>query len=103
MTAVFRHIRSHPADLVPGTPDQALGTDPQPRTTWGYTGRSRSHGSDDCDLCTTLRYATDRAFTATGVAVGYPETADDDGKITFTVTPTRSPDVQLSWIMIAAG
>lgn len=135
-------------DLLNSAPDQALGTDPATGTTWGYTGRSQSHGSDDGDLYTTLRYATDhdpltysfeglaagqytvyagyfdpwpqahrtadimingdivetgRAFTATGVAVGYPATADGDGKITFTVTPTRSPDIQLSWIMIAAG
>lgn len=32
-----------------------------------------------------------------GVAVG------DDGKITVSVTPTRSPDIQISWLMVAAS
>ncbi|MEU4603748.1 family 43 glycosylhydrolase [Kribbella sp. NPDC023972] len=42
-----------------------------------------------------------RLFTATPTAAAYPGVVGDDGKLTVTITPTRSPDIQVSWLMIA--
>ncbi|TCO44063.1 Ig-like protein group 4 [Kribbella antiqua] len=42
-----------------------------------------------------------RLFTATPSAAAYPATVGADGKVTVTITPTRSPDIQISWLMIA--
>ncbi|TDW22100.1 hypothetical protein [Kribbella kalugense] len=43
-----------------------------------------------------------RLFTATGTSAQYGGIAvGADGRITVTITPTRSPDIQLSWLMIA--
>jgi hypothetical protein len=43
-----------------------------------------------------------RLFTATGVAASYGGvTVGADGKITVSIAPTRSPDIQVSWLMIA--
>lgn len=132
--------------LLNSVPDQALGADPATGATWGYTGRSKSHGSDDGDLYSTLRYATNhdaltytfkglaagsytayagyydpwpwanreasvsvdgtvvdphRLFPGEDVAAAYPATVGADGTLTVTVTPTRSPDIQISWLIIA--
>jgi hypothetical protein len=43
-----------------------------------------------------------RLFTATGAAASYGGIqVDADGTITVSITPTRSPDIQLSWLLIA--
>lgn len=43
-----------------------------------------------------------RLFTTTYTAAEYPNiTVDTSGKITVSVAPTRSPDIQLSWLMVA--
>jgi hypothetical protein len=43
-----------------------------------------------------------RLFTATPAEASYANiTVGTDGKLTFTLTPTRSPDIQLSWLMLA--
>ena len=43
-----------------------------------------------------------RLFTTTPAAGEYTNiTPTADGKITVSVAPTRSPDIQLSWLMIA--
>lgn len=43
-----------------------------------------------------------RLFTSTGTSAQYGGIAvGADGRITVTITPTRSPDIQLSWLMIA--
>lgn len=44
----------------------------------------------------------ERLFTTTPAAGEYAKlTPTADGKITVSVTPTRSPDIQLSWLMLA--
>jgi hypothetical protein len=44
----------------------------------------------------------ERLFTATPTAAAYPGvTVVDDGKLTVTIAPTRSPDIQVSWLMVA--
>ncbi|WP_141859005.1 glycoside hydrolase family 43 protein [Kribbella jejuensis] len=43
-----------------------------------------------------------RLFTATGVAASYGGiTVGPDGTITVSITPTRSPDIQVSWLMVS--
>lgn len=43
-----------------------------------------------------------RLFTATGVAASYGNiVVGADGTITVTITPTRSPDIQISWLMVS--
>ncbi|GAA3091899.1 hypothetical protein JOF29_006921 [Kribbella aluminosa] len=43
-----------------------------------------------------------RLFTATGTAASYAGIqVGADGNITVTITPTRSPDIQLSWLLIS--
>ncbi|MFC0623063.1 glycoside hydrolase family 43 protein [Kribbella deserti] len=43
-----------------------------------------------------------RLFTGTNTAASYPGiTAGADGKITVTIAPTRSPDIQISWLLVA--
>ncbi|GAA1581551.1 hypothetical protein GCM10009742_27790 [Kribbella karoonensis] len=43
-----------------------------------------------------------RLFTATGVAASYGGiTVGADGNITVTIAPTRSPDIQVSWLMVS--
>ncbi|MGZ0147767.1 glycoside hydrolase family 43 protein [Kribbella sp. WER1] len=45
---------------------------------------------------------TQRLFTTTGTAASYPGIqVGANGNITVTITPTRSPDIQLSWLMLA--
>lgn len=42
-----------------------------------------------------------RLFTATPAAAAYAgSTVGADGKLTVTITPTRSPDIQVSWLMV---
>lgn len=44
----------------------------------------------------------ERLFTGTNEAAQYGGiTVGADGKITVTIAPTRSPDIQVSWLMIA--
>lgn len=44
----------------------------------------------------------DRLFTSANVAAQYGGiTVGEDGKITVTISPTRSPDIQVSWLMVA--
>ncbi|MGW7685545.1 family 43 glycosylhydrolase [Kribbella sp. NPDC054772] len=43
-----------------------------------------------------------RLFTATGIAASYGGiTVGADGKVTVFIAPTRSPDIQVSWLMIS--
>jgi hypothetical protein len=43
-----------------------------------------------------------RLFTATNEAAEYGGlTVGADGKLTVTITPTRTPDIQISWLMVA--
>ncbi|MFC9689285.1 glycoside hydrolase family 43 protein [Kribbella sp. NPDC056951] len=43
-----------------------------------------------------------RLFTATNEAAAYDGVAvGTDGKLTVTIAPTRSPDIQISWLMIS--
>ena len=43
-----------------------------------------------------------RLFTSSNVAAEYGGiVVGDDGKITVTIAPTRSPDIQISWLMVA--
>ena len=43
-----------------------------------------------------------RLFTATPAAAEYGNvTVGPDGEITVTIAPTRSPDIQVSWLMVA--
>ncbi|TDD23477.1 hypothetical protein E1218_17745 [Kribbella turkmenica] len=42
-----------------------------------------------------------RLFTATPAAAAYSGVVGEDGKLTVTITPTRSPDIQVSWLMVA--
>ena len=43
-----------------------------------------------------------RLFTGTGTAASYGGiTVGADGKITVTIAPTRSPDIQVSWLMVS--
>jgi hypothetical protein len=43
-----------------------------------------------------------RLFTGIGTAASYGGiTVGADGKITVTIAPTRSPDIQVSWLMVS--
>ncbi|QNE16923.1 hypothetical protein F1D05_02165 [Kribbella qitaiheensis] len=46
----------------------------------------------------------ERLFTASNEAAEYRDiTVGPDGKATVTITPTPSPDIQLSWLMVAGN
>ncbi|MBM7818733.1 O-glycosyl hydrolase [Cellulosimicrobium cellulans] len=135
-------------DLLNSTPDRALGADGETGATWGYeSDGSRSHGSVDGSMFSTLRYAVegrdltyrfagleegrytvyagyadpwdqwddrgarvsvngavreeDRDFGAEDAVGTYGDVVvDSTGEITFSLSPTRGADVQLSWVWV---
>jgi hypothetical protein len=144
----FLDAAQQSAPVLNSRPDQAYGADPGTAKPWGYVSEgSRTHGTVDGNMFSTLRYAVDgndlqyrfgglEAGTYT-VYAGYADPwdqwddraarvsingsvvenehvygADDStaayadvtvgtgGEISFTLSPTRGPDVQLSWLVV---
>jgi Glycosyl hydrolases family 43/Bacterial Ig-like domain (group 4) len=62
---------------------------------WPWANRAASVSVNDSVV------DAERLFTATPTAASYPGVVGEDGKLTVTITPTRSPDIQVSWLMIA--
>jgi hypothetical protein len=63
---------------------------------WPWANRAASVSINDSVV------DAERLFTATPTAAAYSNlTVGNDGKLTVTFTPTRSPDIQVSWLMVA--